>query len=383
MSRNESSDKGYGLSSEGSPGGAAVLSLSGRLTLASLEAFRREASALIDKLSPSSLSLELSGLSSLDSAGALGLLRLQAEATQRGIPVAVAGNSEQAGRLLALVGERTKRGKDPLPAAASPGFFEEIGGNMVSLMHGLVDDISFQGELLFDTIRGCLNPRSVRWKDVLFYMRRAGVNGLPIVGLISFLLGFIIAFMSSLQLKQFGANLFVADLVAIAVVRELGPIMTAILVAGRSGSAFAAEIGTMQVNEEVDALATMGFDPMLFLSVPKLLAMLAILPILTIYADILGILGGLVIGVTALDLTFRSYMAETHSVLSATVIFASLIKTVAFAVLIATVGCQRGFRVQGGADAVGAAATSAVVTAIFLIIIADSVFAVILQYLGI
>jgi phospholipid/cholesterol/gamma-HCH transport system permease protein len=189
--------------------------------------------------------------------------------------------------------------------------------------------------------------------------------------------------MSSLQLRQFGANLYVADLVAISIVRELGPIMTAILVAGRSGSAFAAEIGTMQVNEEVDALVTMGFDPMTFLSVPKLLAMLAVTPILTLFADLHGILGGLVVGMAGLDLTARAYLAETHEALTAPAILASLVKAEVFAVLIATVGCQRGFRVRGGADAVGAAATSAVVTSIFLVIIADSAFALVLQYLGI
>jgi len=383
MSRHAVPHREYELSSGGNPGGEAILRVSGRLSLPSLEPFAREASELFERLAPSSVSVDLTGLSSLDSAGALALLRLQTLGRQQGVPVVVSGNSEQAGRLLALVGERTGRGTERPGPPEAVGFFEELGGKTLSLLRGLVDDLTFQGELLFDTAQGCIAPRTVRWRDVLYYLRRAGVDGLPIVGLISFLLGLIIAFMSSLQLKQFGANLFVADLVAIAVVRELGPIMTAILLAGRSGSAFAAEIGTMQVNEEVDALVTMGFDPMRFLSVPKLLAMMVVVPLLTIYADFHGILGGLVIGVTGLDLTVRSYLGETQNALTASAIAVSLLKAWVFGVLIASVGCHRGFRVRGGADAVGAAATSAVVTSIFLIIVADSVFAVVQQYLGI
>ena len=149
--------------------------------------------------------------------------------------------------------------------------------------------MTFLGDLLTALLRSIFHPRSVRWDDVFFYMKRAGVEGLPIVGLINFLLGLIIAFMSSLQLKQFGANIYVASLVGVAMVTELGPIMTAIIVAGRSGSAFAAEIGTMKVNEEVDALVTMGFDPTRFLAIPKVLAAMLVVPVLTLYADFFGI----------------------------------------------------------------------------------------------
>jgi phospholipid/cholesterol/gamma-HCH transport system permease protein len=221
----------------------------------------------------------------------------------------------------------------------------------------------------------------VRLEDVLFYMKRAGVDGLPIVGLISFLLGLIIAFMSSLQLKQFGANIYVASLVGVAMVSELGPIMTAIIVAGRSGSAFAAEIGTMKVNEEVDALVTMGFDPTQFLAVPKVLAAMVTVPILTLYSDFFGIAGGLVVGVLGLDLTVYTYIQETMSVITVTSIVKSLLKSVVFAVLIAGIGCQRGFQVRGGAQAVGAATTSAVVAGIFLIVVTDSAFAILFTYI--
>ena len=172
--------------------------------------------------------------------------------------------------------------------------------------------LTFLGDLLTSLWYALLHPHSVRWGDVLFYMKRAGVDGLPIIGLIGLLLGLIIAFMSSLQLKQFGANIYVASLLAVAMVQELGPIMTAILVAGRSGSAFAAEIGTMKVNEEVDALVTMGFDPVHFLAVPKVLASMIVVPLLTVYATLFGLFGGLIIGVLGLDLTVYSYVTESQ-----------------------------------------------------------------------
>jgi len=242
--------------------------------------------------------------------------------------------------------------------------------------------MTFLGDLIAALMHLAGHPREVRWDDVLFYVRRAGAEGLPIVGLISLLIGFIIAFMSSLQLKMFGANVYVASLVALAIVRELGPIMTAILVAGRSASAFAAEIGSMKVDDEVDALKTMGYDPIRFLAVPKLLATVAVLPLLTLYADVFGIAGGLIVGVTGLDLTPYTYLQESQRTITLFQLVASLIKAVVFAFVIAWIGCQRGFQVRGGVEEVGAATTSAVVTSILLIVIVDSIFAIALYYVN-
>ena len=257
---------------------------------------------------------------------------------------------------------------------------EQTGESSRALARDFLSVMEFVGELIRGLAYSLIHPRSVRWDDVLFYMKRAGMDGLPIVSLISFLIGLVIAFMSSLQLKQFGAYLYVASLVAIAIVRELGPLMTGIIVAGRSGSAFGAEIGTMMVNEEVDALRTMGFDPTRFLAVPKVLAAMVVVPLLTLYADVFGILGGLLIGVMFLDLTVYSYVDWTLWSITLFDIVSSLIKSIIFAALISGIGCQRGFGVRGGAAAVGSATTSAVVAAIFLIIVVDSIFAVILHY---
>jgi len=196
------------------------------------------------------------------------------------------------------------------------------------------------------------------------------------VCLLGFLLVRVIAFMSSLQLEQFGANAFVASLVSIGMVSELGPIITAIVVAGRSGSAFAAEIGTMKISEEIDALVTLGLDPTLFLVVPRMIAAVIVVPLLTLFADVFAIAGGLFVGVFMLDLTVGTYMTQTIKVLTLFELCWGSSKSVVFALLIAWIGCLRGFQTRGGADAVGNSATSAVVSSIFLIILFDSFFAV-------
>jgi phospholipid/cholesterol/gamma-HCH transport system permease protein len=186
--------------------------------------------------------------------------------------------------------------------------------------------------------------------------------------------------MSSVQLQQFGADIYVASLVALGMSRELGPIMTAIIVAGRSGSSFAAEIATMKVSEEVDALFTMGFEPTRYLVVPKILASVLVVPILTLFSDLFAILGGLTVGVFVLNLTANAYISQTIMDLTLFDIFWGVFKSGVFALLISWIGCLRGFRVDGGAASVGRATTSAVVSSIFLIIVSDSIFAVILRY---
>jgi phospholipid/cholesterol/gamma-HCH transport system permease protein len=213
-------------------------------------------------------------------------------------------------------------------------------------------------------------------------MKRVGVDGLPIVGLISFLLGLVLAFMSSLQLKQFGANIYVPSLLSIAMVRELGPIMTAILVTGRSGSSFAAEIGSMKINEEIDALIVMGFNPVRFLALPKVFASIVVVPLLTIFSDIFAIMGGLFIGVSFLELSIYTYIQQSLNVIDMFGFVTSIIKSIVLGVLIAAIGCQRGFAAKSGAEAVGNATTSAVVAGLFLIIVVDSIFAIVLNYIS-
>ncbi len=359
------------------------LAISGRLALENLSHFNSEVAALLAKMTPSKLTVDLAGVEYLDSAGALGLLQLESESKARSVPLEFVNPTEKARGIMGLIDPEALRTPPLIRERGSANVVEQLGEGSQQFFKDLVEVTTFLGAILISLMQAVLHPRWVRWQDVAYYMKKAGADGLPIVGLLSFLLGLIIAFMSSLQLKQFGANIYVASLLAIGMVKELGPIMTAILVAGRSGSAFAAEIGTMKVNEEVDALVTMGFDPIRFLALPKVLAAMAVVPLLTIYADLFGIAGGLVVGVMGLDLTPYAYLKETQVSLTLLDILLSLLKSGVFALLIAGIGCQRGFQVRGGAAAVGSATTSAVVAALFLIIVTDSAFALAFQYLGV
>ena len=371
---------GYRLSVEGKTGEEATIRLAGRLSLDDLEPLMADLQAIPGRLKPRRLSVDLAGVDYLDSAGALVLIELQNRARALSIPVDLLNVSEKDHGLLSLIDPEVLQRPPLRPEIVQSPILETLGELARRQFREFQEIMSFVGDIITALVYCLAHPRVVRWADVMFYMKRAGADGLPIVALISLLLGLIMAFMSSLQLKQFGANIYVANLVTIAMVRELGPIMTAIIVAGRSGSAFAAEIGTMIVNDEVNALLTMGFDPTRFLAVPKVLATMVVVPILTVYADLFAILGGLIVGVTGLDLTAFTYIQQTKSSISIFDFVTSLIKAIVFAVLISGIGCQRGFQVRGGAEGVGMSTTSAVVSAIFLIVVFDSAFAIMLYY---
>jgi phospholipid/cholesterol/gamma-HCH transport system permease protein len=375
--------QGHNIEVHGEKGQHVTLAVSGRLALDNLQTFNSQVQALLQNLIPATLTVDLAGVDFLDSAGALALIELENEARTRSITYELVNLTDKARGIMGLIDQQALTTPPLITERKTGNILERLGDATLRVINDFKRVVIFLGELLRALTYALFHPRSVRWDDVLSYMKRAGVDGLPIVGLISLLLGLILAFMSSLQLKQFGANIYVASLLAIAIVKELGPIMTAILVAGRSGSAFAAEIGTMMVNEEVDALTTMGFTPVQFLAVPKVLAAMIVVPLLTLYADFFGIIGGVIVGVMGLDLTVYTYLKETQRSLSLLDIITSLIKSGVFAVLIAGIGCQRGFEVRGGAEAVGSATTSAVVAAIFLIIVTDSAFALVFQYLHI
>jgi phospholipid/cholesterol/gamma-HCH transport system permease protein len=234
--------------------------------------------------------------------------------------------------------------------------------------------IAFVGETSAAMWQAFTHPRQVRWKDVWYTCEQVGVNALPIVALISFLLGLILAFQSAVPMRQFGAEIFVADLVGLSILRELGPLMTAILLAGRSGAAFAAEIGTMKVNEEIDALETMALEPVDFLVAPKFLAMVLMVPCLTVWSDFMGVLGGGVFGVSAASFTWGSYISATLDALQSRDITNGLIKAAMFGLVITAVGCQEGFSTGLGSEQVGRSTTSAVVKSIFMVVVVDLVF---------
>jgi phospholipid/cholesterol/gamma-HCH transport system permease protein len=214
-------------------------------------------------------------------------------------------------------------------------------------------------------------------------MESAGANALGIVTLISYLVGIIMGFMGAVQLQQFGASIYVADLVGIAVVREMGAMMTGVIMSGRTGAAFAAQIGSMVVTQEVDALATMGISPIEFLVVPRVIGLVLMMPLLCLYADFVGILGGATVGVALLGITLHSYLQQTIAAITLTLLIGGLIKSIVYGVLIAIAGCYKGFQCGGSSSAVGDAATAAVVSAIVMIVVACGIFAVLFNILGI
>jgi phospholipid/cholesterol/gamma-HCH transport system permease protein len=264
-----------------------------------------------------------------------------------------------------------------------PSFVERVGVSAIGAGASLREMLSFLGEMTVTFVR--LFSMRVRFRvgDLFLLIQQAGAQALPIVTLISFLVGVILAFVGAVQLKQFGAQIYVADLVGIAMVREMGAMMTGIIMAGRTGAAFAAQLGTMKVTQEIDAFTTMGFSPLEFLVLPRVIALVLMMPLLCLYADFVGVMGGAVIGVGMLDLSWSTYMRETSNAIRVIDLFGGVFKSAVYGVLIALAGCLRGMQCGNSSSAVGDAATSAVVTGIVAIVVACGVFAVVFYVLGI
>lgn len=283
-----------------------------------------------------------------------------------------------------LLGQFDPAALRTVPATSAPpgGLLHGIGRATAELAADLKSQVAFIGEAGHALAHAFSHPRRVRWRDTLAVAEAAGVDALPIVTLVAFLLGVIIAYQSALAMQQFGAEIYVANLIGLSMVRELAPLMTAILLAGRSGAAFAAEIGTMRVNEEIDALTTFGFDPVHFLVIPRLLAALAVTPLLTVYADVVSILGGALIMLT-FEIPLVTYFKQVFSLVALADLLGGLFKCLVFGMAIAGIGCLRGLQTGSGAAAVGLSTTRAVVSSLVLIVVVDGVFAVIYYYLGI
>ena len=236
--------------------------------------------------------------------------------------------------------------------------------------------LSFLGETAIAIAKSVIEPKRIRLRPILFNIRTAGFDALPIVGLLSFLLGVVVAYQGADQLRQYGANIFVADLVGLSMLREFSPLITAIIIAGRSGSAYAAQIGTMAVTEEIDAMRTLGISPQEMLVLPKLIALIIALPLLTVFSDILGVFGGMLMARQQLDVGFVEFLDRFVKAVSPTAFMVGVGKAPIFAAIIAIVGCFQGFKTKGGADSVGRQTTRSVVQSIFLVIVADALFSI-------
>jgi phospholipid/cholesterol/gamma-HCH transport system permease protein len=363
--------------------GTLVVRLRGRFSLrAGLPSTRGVEQALAAAPTPRLVAFDAAGLEAWDSAVVTVVERISALCRGRGIAVGRDGLPEGLKRILALAEAVPEKEGARAPTDAVP-WLVRLGNAATASWQGVGAAVGFVGEATLSLGRCLRGTANFRGRDLALVMQDCGAGALPIVTLINFLVGLIIAFVGAVQLAKFGAGIYVADLVAIATVRELGCIMTGVIMAGRTGSGFAAQLGTMKVNQEIEALATMGVPPMDFLVLPRLLALSIMMPLLCCYADLIGILGGATVAVGMLGQSPTQYWVQTQGAIDLGDIALGLGKSLIFGVLVALVGCMRGMTCGRDAAAVGQAATSAVVLSIVWIIVTDGIFAVLTNVLGV
>jgi phospholipid/cholesterol/gamma-HCH transport system permease protein len=328
--------------------------------------------------------LEMDGLEALDTVGAILLAHLldRLEAGDRRVEM-TAARPEHAALLDAV--RQAERG-EPLPTRRDTliiDMIERTGRGAVEALKEARDLLGFLGLLTITVGRIIRRPSRLRLAAVMFHIEQTGLNALPILGLLTFLIGVVLSFQGADQLRRFGADVFVVNLLGISILREIGVLMTAIIVAGRSGSAFTAQIGTMKVNQEVDALRTLGLDPLELLVVPRVLALMITLPLLAFFADVMGLFGGAMMTYTTLGITFAQFIKQLNSAIGLSTFVVGIVKAPVFALVIAMVGCYEGLKVSGSAESVGRLTTRSVVEGIFLVIVMDAAFSILFSLLGV
>ena len=379
-----SSQTAIDLRSEGPRDGFLKLIFAGRLDSSTTGTVWRRATTAVTRGKAQTVVVDAAGVDYCDGAGIALLVHLRLLQSRAGGSLQIDGLRPEFASLL-------DDGVPDFATRASPadgnrsrpaGFAVEVGQATVEVWRDIQILVSFVGELGVALAHALAHPRRVRWRDALTVAEAAGVNALPIVALVSFLMGLIMAFQAAVPLRQFGAELFIANLIGLSMLRELGPLMTAIILAGRSGSAFAAELGTMKVREEIDALKTMGLDPVRFLIVPRVIAAVCMTPLLTIFANLLGLMGGSIV-MLSLGFPLITYFHQIQYAVTYGSLVGGLVKAFVFGILVAGIGCLRGLQANTGATAVGESTTSAVVSGIILIAITDGIFSVVYYYLGV
>jgi phospholipid/cholesterol/gamma-HCH transport system permease protein len=359
----------------------ALLHIEGQLALSQGAGLWAELRRYTDPaVSGQTLDFEMSQVDSIDGGAMALLVQLRADLHRRGVSSEFVVASPRVQELIRLYRGDIKVG--PRKRRRAKGTLEQLGEATFRVFAEIKQVLAFFGSLLIAAGGVVRNPRSANWGELLPTMERTGADAVVIVVLINFLVGFVMAFQAAVQLKQFGANILVADLVGLSITRELGPLMTAIILCGRSGAAFASELGSMKVSEEIDALRTMGFGPMGFLVLPRAIALMLVLPILTLLADVMGMAGGLVVGLSTLDLSFVGYFKETQRALALWDVFSGVLKSIVFALVIVLIACQQGLATTGGAEGVGRRTTSAVVSTLFALILVDAGFTLLFFQFG-
>lgn len=359
---------------ETAEGGSRALTLCGPLRVHSLGKLDTK----LDAVSSQFDTIDMSGVTDIDTTGAWLVRRFA-----RKHDAHIVGESEQARRLFAAIGDLDER--EPL-VMVRPGIVKrtvsEVGDIVIHWGHGIVRVLDFFGAMLASMGTVIRHPSRLRGTALLYHMQYVGINSLAIIGLMSFLIGIVITQQGAVQLQQFGAEIYTINLTGRLSLRELGILMTSIMVAGRSGSAFAAQIGTMRLTEEVDAMRTIGVSPMEALVVPRVLATVLMMPLLGFYAAVISIIGGAFISSFALDIPFLAFLKRIQEVVPITDVWIGLIKAPVFALIVATAGCYQGMQVEANAEEVGLRTTQSVVTAIFTVIVLDAFFAIFFTEIG-
>jgi phospholipid/cholesterol/gamma-HCH transport system permease protein len=361
--------------------GVVAIALAGRLDSNTTGTIWRQATAAVAEAKAQKVVVDASEVDYCDGSGIALFVQLRNLQHKAGGDLEIHGLRPE---FEGLLQESELGDLDQLEAQRRPktNLAEDVGRAVVGFGEDTGSLISFVGELVVALGTAVIHPKRVRWRDAVRVAEAAGVNALPIVALVSFLMGVIMAFQGAISLRRFGADIFVANLVGLAMLRELGPLMTAIILAGRSGSAFAAELGTMKVREEIDALKTMGLDPVRFLVVTRVIAAVVMTPLLTVFADLLGLIGGAVV-MRSFGIPLITFYHQVQYQVTYGSLVGGLVKSFVFGILVAAIGCLRGLQTTTGASAVGESTTRAVVSGIILIVVTDGIFSVVYYYLNV
>jgi phospholipid/cholesterol/gamma-HCH transport system permease protein len=331
-------------------------------------------------LEDTKIMIDLEGVTKFDTAGALLFESRVRQLRSNGNEVVLKVEDDTIRHMLDLA--RSHAHPETTFTVKGPGPIEGIGRVVVESLHDLKGLSCFVGKTAMSMWRTLLHPRTLRWKELLYQMDESAIRALWIIAVTMLLIGIVVAYQSSVQLKTFGANIFIVEMLGISIMRELAPMLTAIIVAGRSGSAFAAQIGVMKMTEEIDAMKAMGFEPFSFLVLPRILALIVMMPILVFFADIMGILGGMVIADLDLDVSITLFLERFRQVIDLKHFWVGIIKAPFFAILIASIGIYRGMLVKEDTQSIGINTTKSVVEAIFAVIICDALFSVVFTRLG-
>jgi len=333
----------------------------------------------------STIRLDLSRLAALDTVGALVLDRLRQRLNAEDYQVAVVGPTTAHAALLEVVWRgAAEAGQGPMARHHQPlaDLVASIGRQWLELIHGALEMIAFFGLICVRMARVVADPRRIRVRALVYHIEHVGLHALPILGLLLFLIGVVLAYQGAGQLRKVGGEIYVVNLLGLSILREIGPLVTAIIVAGRSGSAFTAQLGTMKVNQEIDAMRTLGLDPVELLVIPRMLALVLVLPLLTFYACMVALAGGALMSYLVLDITAAQFITQMRAgLLDVYDVICGELKTPVFAAVIALVGCHEGMQVSGSAESVGLRTTRAVVESIFLVIVINALFSILFSFL--